>query len=818
MLTVNVSLVYPLQKPRTFSTIRFVVILLFIAFAAVHWQKSVTSARHRLLEHARIVTDSVWNLNSRAATEYLKTVASHSNYAGMTIRDMEGRVFANAPVAKQSRIDRFLVSLHLIPKYLLTAPIIYKNKQIGTVEVIWLNRSIYLYFYTFIFITLLLCTIYLYLRMLDNKKYLEKEVRNRTRTLQESEQRFRAIFDNHYQLTGLVSPDGILISANQASLDLIDCKEEDIVGLPFSDCPWWGVGSSLHEDMKLAIQEAQAGDFVRREIHFKDFNGHARVVDYSLKPVFNENNELIYILPEGRDITVLKQTQEEILREKKFTDAVIESLPGIFYVCNQQMQLVRWNKMFEVISGYSPEELMHKQMLSFFTPDDGEIVMKRIAELKETSVSQPIELAALTKDGSRTSFLFSSSLIEIGGTVYLIGTGVDISDRKKIEAELQQAQKMEAIGTLAGGIAHDFNNILSAIIGYTELSQLEADRDSRINGFLAGIHQAAIRARDLVQQILTFSRKQDNSRLPLQIAPLLNEALRLIRSSIPSTINIETDIGAREAMILAEPTQIHRVFVNLCTNGYQAIGDENGTLTVTLEELSIDSRISLADTSLARGRYIKIAISDTGQGMDQETMKRIFEPYFTTRETGKGTGLGLALVDSIIREHNGAISVDSTPGSGTTFSVYLPVLCKKTEHPPEHLPQPAPIAVEGHYIVCVDDEPYILNILEEFLRESEFRVKTFTTGRDAIDYIDTTDAPVDLVITDMTMPNMTGLELGRRIFSSHPHLPVILCTGYSRTINREKALAEGFCRYIEKPVILADLLSAVQSVLTGKED
>jgi signal transduction histidine kinase len=453
-------------------------------------------------------------------------------------------------------------------------------------------------------------------------------------------------------------------------------------------------------------------------------------------------------------------------------------------------------------------------MVDFFSPQDQDLLLQKVQLRINRIDAPPTELSAISQDGSPHPFLFTSSLVVTDGKNYLVGTGVDISARKKIEAELHQAQKMEAIGTLAGGIAHDFNNILSAIIGYTELSQLEAGPNSKISSFLAGILQAAIRARDLVQQILTFSRKQDNSHLPLQIAPLFKEALRLIRSSIPVSIDIKTHITADDAIILADPTQIHQVIVNLCTNGYQSIEDEYGTLNVSLQEVIVTGDAEEPDLELEPGHYILIKVTDTGIGMDQETIHRIFEPYFTTKDIGKGTGLGLALVDSIVSEHRGIITVDSVQGKGTTISVYLPALKNTAASQSE----PAQERVtdfnrNGSHIVCVDDEPYILGILEEFLREQGFRVTGFEQSADALDYICSTTDHIDLLITDMTMPKMNGLELGRQIFNKRPDLPVILCTGYSRSINREKAAREGFACYIEKPLILSDLTAAIQGIL-----
>ncbi len=805
----------PLQKSKVFLIVSALVALVFISFAVVHWNRTVANAEQKVQEHTRVVARSVWDLSQQTTSEYLNIVAAYSGYKIITIRDTEDQVFYEATFPIQSRLDRLLINLNLIPESLLSAPILYNGQPLGWIEVVWWNKSIYTYLFALLLVTLLLSTINMYLRTLNSKKNLEKEVVNRTRSLQESEQRFRAIFDNHYQFSGLVSPDDILISANRSSLDLINCKAEDVEGLPFCDCPWWPKGSPLNDIIKEAVHEAQAGHFVRRELQFIDFDGQLRFIDFSLKPVFDEDHTLIYIVPEGRDITRLKQAQQQILSEKQFSDAVIESLPGIFYVCNEKLQLIRWNHMFESISGYSPEELKHKSMLDFFSPADTDLLMQKVQQRLNKVEAPPTELSAVAKDGSTYPFLFTSSLVVMDDKKYLVGTGVDISERKMIESELQQAQKMEAIGTLAGGIAHDFNNILSAIIGYTELSQLESAPDSKVTGFLAGIHQAAIRARDLVQQILTFSRKQDNTHLPLQIAPLLNEALRLIRSSIPVTINIETDIKARSAMILADPTQIHQIIVNLCTNGYPAMGDDYGTLQVSLHEISVTAAQTDSETRLLPGDYVHIKVSDTGHGMDSETLKRIFEPYFTTKETGKGTGLGLALVDSIVQEHNGIITVDSTVDKGTSISIYLPLLENKSEHvpPPRLRPPPAAPSKEFH-IVCIDDEPYILNILDEFLQEHGYRVTSFEKALDALTYIENRKDQIDLVITDMTMPEMSGLELGRKLLSAYPRLPVMLCTGYSRSINRDKALEQGFVRYIEKPLILADLVCAIEEVLS----
>ncbi len=803
-----------MHRRLSFPIIGTLVLILFLVFCLVHWNSRRAWVAERVHEHGRIIANSVWNLNEKTTEEYLKIVALHNNYQSIDVIDTNGEVFVRAESPVRSPLDGLLEAMHLVPVEAFSSPINYQGHALGRVRVFWRNTSIYVFFFAFLVTALLLSTIYMYLRLLDSNLNLEQKIEERTRILQESERKFRALFDNHYQLTGLVSPDGILLSANQSALDLAGSTEEEIVGRPLCQAPWWPEGSPLHEQVKDAVLKAQQGNFVRLELNFRDRDGHQRVVDFSLKPVFDADNELIYIIPEGRDITDLKRAREEKIREQLFTEAVIESLPGIFYICNEKLELIRWNRSFVKSSGYSDQELLHRSLFSFFSPEDRAMVRQRIEDRINKVNDAPIELYAQTREGTRVPFLFSSSVFTIEGKTYLIGTGVDISDRKKIEEELQQARKMEAIGTLAGGIAHDFNNILSAIIGYTELCQMETSSQTRAGEFLAGIHQAALRARDLVQQILIFSRKQDNSLVPIQVTPLLREALQLIRSSLPSTITIKSHLRADDAMVKGDQTRMHQVIINLCTNAYQAIDERPGLMEVSLDLIVLDTDSTIRGTTLEAGRYVRLQVCDDGPGMDRETMERIFEPYFTTKATGKGTGLGLALVDSIVREHGGAVTVESAAGSGTTFTVYLPLLTDELRQQDPAAHPSVPSYTHGQHIVCVDDEPYILNILREFLRDRNYRVTVFEDSQQALEFIEKNGPDLDLIITDMTMPGLTGLELGRSIFTTHPRLPVILCTGYSRQINREQALAEGFAAYLDKPVILADLAAAIHTTLT----
>lgn len=387
-----------------------------------------------------------------------------------------------------------------------------------------------------------------------------------------------------------------------------------------------------------------------------------------------------------------------------------------------------------------------------------------------------------------------------------------IMERRRLEVQLQHAQRMEAIGTLAGGIAHDFNNILAAIIGYAELAQFGVAEGSQASLSLNQVLKAANRAKDLIRQILAFSRHDEQERISVAIQLIIAEALTLLRASIPATIEIRTNIDKQTGSVLADPTQIHQLIINLCTNASYAMKDTGGILEVTLNNVTVDEAAAEKIPDLIPGQYVRLSVRDTGHGVPEEFIDKIFDPYFTTKEKGVGTGLGLAVVHGIAKSHKGGISVLSAVGQGTTFEIYLPRIVH-TETVEECLQSCGPIPGGNERILFVDDEPDLAAIGKERLEILGYDVVSKTNPADAFKAFKAAPDDFVLVITDQTMPQMTGDVLATELLRIKPGVPIILCTGYSDLISEQKAKAKGIKEFAMKPLAIRDLARTIRRLL-----
>ncbi len=404
-------------------------------------------------------------------------------------------------------------------------------------------------------------------------------------------------------------------------------------------------------------------------------------------------------------------------------------------------------------------------------------------------------------------------------TDYYVCVVRDVTDVRRMDDKIFQTHRMETIGTLAGGIAHDFNNILTAILGFAEIARAKLTVGRPIVEELDEVIAASRRAADLVGQILRYSRSDDQHKRPLRMDVIVKEALKMLRSIMPSTIDILTNITHEETLVIADPTSIHQIVVNLCTNALRAIGTKNGNLQVTLKHVSKASLQPSLEMDINSGSLVELTIKDSGMGMDEKTMARIFEPYFTTRGQEEGTGLGLAVTRGIVRELNGYITVKSVPGKGSVFSVYLPAAVEGDAGIKEQ--EERPLAKGRERILFVDDEPAIVNFGRSFLESLGYHVETEIDSVAALAKFTAEPTAFDLVITDQTMPEIPGLELGRSMLALRPDLPIILCSGYSAALSEKEIRAAGIKRFLAKPLdtkILADTVRGLLDETLIKED
>ncbi|MCP4111483.1 MAG: response regulator [Desulfobacteraceae bacterium] len=540
---------------------------------------------------------------------------------------------------------------------------------------------------------------------------------------------------------------------------------------------------------------------------------HDRVFSYVSKPVDIDHLEVVITRAlEKQKLQTDRNRAEAALREseERYRQFFEEDLSGA-YISEPDGTIIACNPAFARIFRLpSPREPMNMNLASFYP--DPYVWTAFLERLRNEKKLENYELEMIRSDETlihviaNTVGVFDDKdcLTEVKG--YLI----DVTERKKLEVQLRQSQKMEALGALAGGIAHDFNNILFPIIGYSEITMDYVPDGSLAQKNLEQILIAAERASELIKQILTFSRQGEHKKKPLKMQLIIKEALKLVRSTLPSTIEIKRKIKEC-GPVLADPSQIHQVIMNLCTNAYYSMREKGGILEVTLEEVEIDSDEQGAKLHMTSGLYLKLSVSDTGHGMDKVAMERIFDPFFTTRKREEGTGLGLSVVHGIVTSHDGHVSVYSEPDKGAVFNIYLPMIeMRDSEYEIKNSPEPVPTGTER--ILLVDDEGQIAVMEKQMLERLGYHVTIRTSSPDALELFRTKPEKFDLVITDMTMPNMTGLELSGELLHIRPDIPIILCTGFSEIISEEKAKLSGIRKFVMKPMLRVQIAKIIREV------
>lgn len=572
------------------------------------------------------------------------------------------------------------------------------------------------------------------------------------------------------------------------------------------------IGVSIFSELTFTLYTSPYGPF--------NFTGHL-LKTFSIFLVYKALVETGLKKPYDLLFRNLKQREQSLLESEARYVSITESTPDRILTLDENLNIVFSNQR---VAEFSKDELIGKPISLLLPDSESEILLKELETVLKTGKLRRNVFEHVDKNGKKFYIEAVAAPIKTqtaAGREKLTVSARDISDRVRAEQErlkceerLNLSHKLEALGTLAGGVAHDFNNILMSIIGFTDLVLLSTPDDDPRREDLNRVSQAALRARDIVRQILAFSSKTQSNPKPLNFTKFLPEAMKLIRASIPATTAIQEDIAEEPCFVMADSTQIHQVVMNLCSNAYHAVKDVGGQIDVKLDWVELDAEKAAKIPGLSKGVYVRLSVADTGSGIDDSLKAKIFDPYFTTKKVGEGSGLGLAVAHGIVVNHKGVLTFESEKGRGSKFMVYLPKIDFFTEEECEAVQE---ITGGDERILFVEDDPLVAAFGDKFLRRLGYQSTVSENSPKALEIFKKDPFAWDIVVTDQTMHAMTGDELAKNMLALRPDLPVLLCTGHSPKINAEKAKALGVRALLQKPITCQDLAAAIRDALDSSE-
>ena len=574
------------------------------------------------------------------------------------------------------------------------------------------------------------------------------------------------------------------------------------------------VEPAIRDKAETILAEAWAGNATHLEAVLPTVNGHYIVLlwHFTLYPGEDGAPDLLGVV--GHDHTARRSLERAIAESDSVLSNILDNSRDGIIIIDEHGTLLSFSKTAEKQFGYQAAEVLGRSVNMLmpmpYSRDHDSYIQNYLDTGNAKIIGRGREVPGRRKDGSTFPFrLNTTPPFKIGRSRCFLGIIGDLSQQKEVEDQLRRAQKMESIGTLAGGIAHDFNNILGGITGYVELMLEDAEEGSYLQEDLHEMLKACNRGKDLILQILTFSRQDKSERKPLYLHTIIKESLKLLRATIPTTIEICQQIDGNCPPILADPTQIHQVMMNLGTNAMHAMRQNGGTMTVRMERAQLDDEFHKT-VNLPYGTYVHLSIIDTGIGMDAETKGRVFDPFFTTKAVGEGTGMGLSVVHGIVNSHGGGIYLETVKGVGTEFHLFFPTCREEIE---EDVVSGRDISRGRGRILLVDDDALLLKVQGRILERMGYQVTSRSESSEALEAFVSDPHAFDLLITDQTMPRLTGTELATRVLQLRPELPIVLTTGYSEQITPERARELGVREFLLKPVSKAELGEALERIL-----
>jgi PAS domain S-box-containing protein len=635
-----------------------------------------------------------------------------------------------------------------------------------------------------------------------------EDLRHTQAELEEFRRRFSDLYDFAPVGYLTVNEQGLISEANLTAVNLLGVPRSLLLNRPLAT---YIVGDdhNIYYYFRQKLRDTMTRQTCELRLQKKDGPIFLGLLESTITPAVDGNSGQFRLVL--TDISERKELEDNLRRSKEEWEKTFDTMSDFITTQDLDRRIIRANKAahanYQVEPGGLNGKYCHEALLGSSQPCPN-------CPLPATISGKKINSAEIIKEDLGTIFAVTCAplLDENGEIMQIVHIAKDITAAKKMAADLLQSRKMEAIGTLAGGIAHDFNNMLYIILGYAEMARDGLPTGSNVRDYLDEVLTAGNRAREVVKQILAFSRTNQPPQQPLQPAPIVNEVLKLVRALLPTTIEIHTEIAPDCGTIMANRTNLHQILLNLCTNAMQAMEDEKGVLTVGLTRVELAADTAINETDLAAGAFVELTVSDTGRGMAKADLERIFEPYFSTRDVGKGSGMGLAVVHGIVQGCGGFIKVESKPGRGSAFHVYFPAIAELEAEVTEA--EPAPTGKER--ILVVDDEKSLAAMYQETLEILGYQVMASCSSVKALALFTADPESFDLLLTDQAMPEMSGVELATKILQLRPDIPVILCTGYSSIISAEKAKKIGIERFVMKPVKIRDLAVIIREVLDKK--